>query len=419
MRSWKRLRLKNTINGAKNGVWGNDPDGDGDTKVIRVADFDRNTLTVSYVPTLRSIAKEELRGREINFGDLIIEKSGGGDKQPVGAVVSSCIRDPCTCSNFLAILRPRAEFHNRFLVYLHYTIYSSGKLWVAIKQTTGIQNLDLNSYLNIEVKIPSHFTQTKIANFLDRKTEELDQLIAAKKKLLALLDEKKRALIARAVTRGLNSDVPLKNSGVPWLGMIPEHWEVDRITRVFRERDERNNPNLPLLTVSIHSGVTLRELSKDKIEQRAEDFNSYKVARKNDISFNKMRMWQGAVGVVPADGLVSPDYVVAFSMPDVCIEYFGMLFKITNFSSECACRSHGIVWDRLRLYWDEFKDISIPVPPLKEQRLIVDNVTQQTSLLDGLIQKTESTISLLQERRAALISAAVTGKLDEEILNAN
>ncbi len=282
----------------------------------------------------------------------------------------------------------------------------------------GIPHVNGEFVDNIALSIPPLETQTKIADYLDRKTAELDQLIAAKKNLLKLLDEKKRALIARAATRGLNPDAPLKDSGIPWLGMIPEHWEVERVTNLFRERDERGRPDLPLLVVSIHSGVTLREFSTDKIEQQAADSNTYKVALKDDISFNKMRMWQGAVGCVPCDGLVSPDYVVAAPSEGVCSDYYGMLFKCPRFSDESACRSHGIVWDRLRLYWDEFKDISVPVPPISEQRDIVDGINKQLSQFKELKSVTEKTITLLQERRTALISAAVTGKLGEEVLNA-
>lgn len=283
---------------------------------------------------------------------------------------------------------------------------------------TTRQILSRDDFNSTIVVIPPLQTQIKIADYLDRKTAELDQLIGAKQRLLKLLDEKKRALIARAVTRGLNPDVPLKESGIPWLGMIPTHWQLKRITTLFKERDERGRPELPLLVVSIHSGVTLREFSNDKIEQQATDFNTYKVALKGDISFNKMRMWQGAVGCVPCDGLVSPDYVVAEPCENISTDYYGMLFKTPMFSDESACRSHGIVWDRLRLYWDEFKDISVPVPPFAEQKNIVVEVNSQQDKLNKLKSITENTLTLLQERRTALISAAVTGKLCDEILNA-
>lgn len=182
----------------------------------------------------------------------------------------------------------------------------------------------------------------------------------------------------------------------------------------YSERDERGQSELPLLEVSIHGGVKLREFSTERIEQVAADFNSYKVARQDDISFNKMRMWQGAVGCVPCDGLVSPDYVVAQPTASLSSEYYGLMFQTPALSAEAGRRSHGIVWDRSRLYWDEFRDISVPVPPLKEQIAIVEFVRAEVSKLDSFVTATKRTIALLQERRTSLISAAISGQLNLE-----
>nr|WP_319491003.1 restriction endonuclease subunit S [uncultured Desulfobacter sp.] len=330
------------------------------------------------------------------------------------------------CGNIHLVLKDFWASEHAFVVYpnkkfsLRYGMYLLTALNLnqyAIRTAQPLLNTEAVVTQNSSWPV-SFEKQSIIANYLDKKTAEIDRLITAKKNLLSLLDEKKQAVIAHAVTRGLDPDVGLKDSGIPWLGLIPEHWKVERVTNYFEERDDRCRPELPLLVVSIHSGVSLRKLSQDKIEQRAEDYNSYKVALKNDIVFNKMRMWQGAVGAVPCDGLVSPDYVVAYPSEHINSNFFGMLFKTGRFSDECGSRSHGIVWDRLRLYWDEFKDISIPIPPLEEQQQIVIKVKRQTAQISDLKKATEKTISLLQERRAALISAAVTGKIDQEVLDA-
>jgi type I restriction enzyme S subunit len=236
--------------------------------------------------------------------------------------------------------------------------------------------------------------------------------VAAKERVLGLVAEKRRALITRAVTRSLDPTVSLRDSGIPWFGEIPAHWETRRVAWLFRDRDERGEPDLPLLEVSINTGVILREFSDDRIEGTASDFNSYKVARKGDIAFNKMRMWQGAVGVAPQDGLVSPDYTVADPSGALSSDYAGQLFRTEMFSAECARWSHGIVWDRLRLYWEGFRDIEVPLPPLSEQHAIVAHIAKETAKLDALREATERTIGLLKERRATLIAAAVTGKLN-------
>ncbi len=230
--------------------------------------------------------------------------------------------------------------------------------------------------------------------------------------MLDLLAEKRQALITRAVNRGLGPSNPYRESGVAWLGEIPAHWEVRKIAWLFQQRDHRGEPNLRLLEVSLKTGVVAREFSDQRIESTAADFNTYKVARRGDVVFNKMRMWQGAVGVAPEDGLVSPDYVVAEPVGPLTSAYANMLFQTAAFSAECARHSHGIVWDRLRLYWAGFRDIEVPLPPVQEQVEIVERIAFETKRLDELSEATERTIVLLKERRTALIAAAVTGQID-------
>ena len=265
---------------------------------------------------------------------------------------------------------------------------------------------------SIRLPFPPLPQQRAIADYLDRETARLDALVAAKERVLGLLAEKRRALITRAVTRGLNPRAPLRDSGIPWLGEIPAHWKVRRIAWLFQERDERGHPDLRLLEVSINTGVVTREFSDERIETTAADFNTYKVARRSDVVFNKMRMWQGAVGVAPEDGLVSPDYVVAEPVGPLSSAYANMLFHTAAFSAECARHSHGIVWDRLRLYWTGFRDIEVPLPPVQEQVEIVEKIAFEIKRLDELSKSTERTIALLKERRASLIAAAVTGQLE-------
>lgn len=267
---------------------------------------------------------------------------------------------------------------------------------------------------NMVIETTSFEEQGVIADYLDCETARLDALVAAKERVLGLLAEKRRALISQAVTRGLDPLAPLRESGIPWLGKIPAHWETRRVAWLFRERDERGEPDLPLLEVSIKAGVVLREFSEERIESTAADFNSYKVARQGDVVFNKMRMWQGAVGVAPQDGLVSPDYVVAAPTGPLLPEYAGLLFRTETFSAECARRSHGIVWDRLRLYWEGFREIEVPLPSTEIQADIAAFISKGTAKLDSLRSATDRTIVLLKERRAALIASAVTGQIDLE-----
>ena len=316
------------------------------------------------------------------------------------------------CTTELLVMEPRA-IQARFLRYICLSRYFID----AVDGSTfgsKMPRADWDFIGSMPVPLPGELAQTSIANYLDQETERLDALVEAKKRVLRLLTEKRRALITRAAMLGLESNIALRNSGIPWLGEIPANWETARVAWLFRERDERGRPDLPLLEVSINSGVVLREFSEDRIEGTAADFNTYKVARSGDIVFNKMRMWQGAVGVAPQDGLVSPDYVVAAPCGPLSSQYAGLLFRTEAFSAECARRSHGIAWDRLRLYWEGFRDIEVPIPPQTVQAEIVECIGVETGKLDAVRSATERTIVLLKERRAALITAAVTGQIEVE-----
>ena len=314
------------------------------------------------------------------------------------------------CSTELLPLRPE-KIEPRFGLYV---ILSQRFINVVDASTFGskMPRADWEFIGNVPIPLPSHAQQLRIAHFLDSETAGIDALVAAKQRLLDRLLEKRQAIVAEIVMRGLNPVAPLRPSGVDWLGDIPTHWKVRRIATLFTQRDERNQPELPLLEVSINAGVIIREFSTDKIEGTASDFNTYKVARRGDIAFNKMRMWQGAVGVAPVDGLVSPDYTVAKA--DACLrpDFASLLFRTPSFSAECGRNSQGITWDRLRLYWDGFRDIFMPLPPLVEQDAILEAIQAATTKIDRLRTATEHSITLLKERRGALIAAAVSGQIE-------
>jgi type I restriction enzyme S subunit len=343
-------------------------------------------------------------------GDVVVAKITPCFENGKGAVIRGTLGGVGFGTTELHVLTPGPELDGRFLYYV--TVSSLfrklGEAWMT--GAAGQKRVPEDFVRDFQTPVPPLPHQRSIADYLDRETAQLDALVGAKDYLLRLLAEKRSALITHAVTRGLVHQTRLRDSGIPWLGEIPAVWETRRAAWLFRERNERGEADLPLLEVSINAGVVLREFSVERIENTAADFNTYKVARQGDIAFNKMRMWQGAVGVAPQDGLVSPDYVVAAPMGPLSPQYAGLLFRTDMFSAECARRSHGIVWDRLRLYWEGFREIELPLPGAADQRAIVAYVAEETGKLDMLRAATERTIRLLKERRGALITAAVTGQ---------
>jgi len=156
-----------------------------------------------------------------------------------------------------------------------------------------------------------------------------------------------------------------------------------------------------------------KEVDQDGRPRRLiEDRGLYKVAKSGDIAYNMMRMWQGAVGVVPEDGLVSPAYVVAQPYAGINTTYYMMLFRTDACKSDGITRSRGIVDDRNRLYWESFKDLRVPVPPHAEQNRIATVIVDETQALERSIATVRTEISFLHEYRTRLIADVVTGKLD-------
>jgi type I restriction enzyme S subunit len=330
-------------------------------------------------------------------------------RAPIGQL--AVLAEPACSNQGCFLLTPRSEQDSRY--YYYWLATQADRLQVLGRGSTFME-LSTDELKSLQVPESPPQQQRSIADYLDRETARIDALVAAKERVLDLLAEKRRAVITQAVTRGLDPHAPLRNSGISWLGEIPAHWETRRIAWLFRERDERGEPDLPLLEVSINYGVILREFSEKRIESTAADFNTYKVARRGDVVFNKMRMWQGAVGVASEDGLVSPDYVVAVPTGPLSSSYASLLFRTGAFSAECARHSHGIVWDRLRLYWEGFRDIEVPLPPDEEQGGICKQVDERVRRLDELGDATQRTVALLKERRSALIAAAITGQIEVE-----
>ncbi len=210
----------------------------------------------------------------------------------------------------------------------------------------------------------------------------------------------------------LNPYPVMKDSGVEWLGEVPEHWEVRRNGRLFEQRNQTGFSALPILEVSLNTGVRVRDFENTTRKQVMSDRGAYKRAAMGDIAYNMMRMWQGAVGVAPVDGLVSPAYVVAQPFPDTEPRFFSYLFRTAAYMAEVDKYSHGIVKDRNRLYWHEFKQMSSVFPLPEEQKAIADFLDAHARRVNRLIRAKQKLIGLLEEQKQAIIHCAVTRGLD-------
>jgi hypothetical protein len=199
---WDVKRLKNSINCSKNGIWGDEEKFDeNDMYCLRVADFNRTNFTISETNlTIRNINSKDYENRKLKKGDLLLEKSGGGDKQPVGFVVLNTVARKSVCSNFIAQLKLAENMNAQFWVYFHQFLYSLRINVRSIKQSTGIQNLDETLYFNELACYPPFKEQTAIADYLDQETAKIDRLCDTVNQTIGRLKEYRTALITQTVT---------------------------------------------------------------------------------------------------------------------------------------------------------------------------------------------------------------------------
>ncbi|OAI08254.1 restriction endonuclease subunit S [Methylomonas methanica] len=206
-----------------------------------------------------------------------------------------------------------------------------------------------------------------------------------------------------------------RDSGLPWVPEIPEGWQVLRNGRLFAHRVQTGFPDLPILEVSLRTGVRVRDMENLKRKQVMSQKEKYKRAAKGDIAYNMMRMWQGALGAAPVDGLVSPAYVVASPFPEANSAYYSYLFRTAAYMREVNKFSRGIVSDRNRLYWDEFKQMPSLLPPRDEQEQIVAYLRVQDAHIARFIKAKRELIKLLIEQKLQIIDQAVTRGLDPSV----
>ena len=418
-RHWEMKKIKNTQSDLLGGVWGEEPEGnENDIYCIRVADFNYEQLTIStHNLTLRNIPLKEKDKRILSSNDLLVEKSGGGEKSPVGKTVifNAEIPRQSVTSNFITKFTAKSDScFPKYLLYCLCFLYHIGLTRKHIKQTTGIQNLDIDSYFQERIPLPSLVEQTKIANFLDRKTEQIDELIRIKERRIELLHEQRTALINQAVTKGLDPNVEMKPSGVEWIGEIPKNWEVRRNKRIFHERDDRSATGKEeLLTVSHITGVSPRSEKKNVGMFLAETLKGYKHCSVGNLVINTMWAWMGALGISTFDGIVSPSYnVYQLKSSEYLPRYYDYLYHTPNHVNEIIRWSKGIWSSRWRLYPDAFFNMYTITPTFREQTQIANFLDQKTKQIDELITDEQRKIELLREYRQSLISEAVTGKID-------
>ncbi len=279
--------------------------------------------------------------------------------------------------------------------------------------SSSMQNLGQDDFRTLLFVEPPVAEQTQIARFLDHETARIDALIEEQQRLIELLKEKRQAVISHAVTKGLDPTVAMKDSGAEWLGEVPAHWEVLATKRFFRMVVDPapDDNDFELLSVYTEIGVRPRKDLEQK-GNKASTTDGYWRVKKGDLIVNKLLAWMGAVGYSDYDGVTSPAYDILRPSRQLSPKFYHYTFRGKPAQQEFKRWSRGIMEMRLRLYFDELGRISMPFPPPNEQENIVAYIEVMETKFDSLGQAASEQIRFLSERRSALISAAVTGKID-------
>lgn len=309
-------------------------------------------------------------------------------------------------------LRAKKMLNPKFFDYYFKTQYWSMAMFAHGKGVSYDNRWTINAdgVKNYEIPIPSFEEQNNIVSAINDALCKVDALIANQEAQIEKLKAYKQSLITEVVTKGLDPNVPMKDSGVEWIGCIPQHWETIRIKYLLNERKERSaDGHKEPLSMSQKVGlVPTKEL--DMIPNMASSFIGAKLTYVDDLVFNKLKAHLGVFSVLKYDGLVSPDYAVYFSTGKANLKYLEYLFKTPQCISEFRKRSTGIAAGLTRLYTDGLFSIECPYPSLGEQGRIVEYLSQELTKVDRLIQIKQAKIEKLNQYKKSLIYEYVTGK---------
>jgi len=296
------------------------------------------------------------------------------------------------------------------------TLSAAGKAYLDAQCYGGTKiQLSLDDVANLPVSVPPVAEQRALIAFLDRETGKIDALVAEQERLIALLKEKRQAVISHAVTKGLNPAAPMKDSGVEWLGQIPAHWEVRSFGSCVMiaegQVDPRGEPFASMVLIApnhIESG-TGRLLELESAAEQGAESGKYQFEA-GAVLYSKIRPALAKVAVAPQAGLCSADMYPLTPREVLSPAYLARLMLSPGFTAWAVLESDRVAMPKINR--EKLSALRLPVPPIHEQAEILSEVDRKCTQIDALVDQAELAIGLFAERRAALISAAVTGKID-------
>lgn len=277
----------------------------------------------------------------------------------------------------------------------------------------GQWDLNPNALKTIPFFLPPLAEQEKIVSYLEGKTSKIDAYVAEKEKEILLLQELKQKTIADAVTKGLNPNVKMKDSGISWIGMIPEHWETKRIASLFTGKVNANSDFRYKHAFKFNYGTLVPKNEVGDAEEYRDVYVKYSVIQEGDILINGLNLnydfISQRVAITPSDGIITSAYVVARPRTGTNGHYYTYLFKTMDSMKLFHGMGTGI---RLTLSFDELKKQLVIVPPQDEQRAIVSYIEEKCQKIDRLMTELQAEIDYMKEYKQRLIADCVTGQVN-------
>ena len=346
---------------------------------------------------------------EIQPGNILICRLG----EPVArACLAPQLGKRMITSVDVCILKPREDVNAKFVVYCMSSHRYLGYVGSLVRGSTR-NRVSRSMLAAFQIPLPPLPEQRTMVRYLDHVDRRIRRYVAAKEKLVGLLEEERQAVVNRAVTRGLDPNVRLKPSGVEWLGDVPEHWELRRLASVSRPKSVVNQRHRELLSVYLNIGVVrFSEMDERRTNPTSQDLSNYQAVDPGDLVLNNQQAWRGSVGVANLKGIVSPAYLVLSLSSRLDSIFANLLFRDRLMVGQYVTCSKGVGTIQRNLYWPYLKQVITLLPPLPEQQAIVEYLDKATANIDEAIARARRQIELLQEYRTRLIADVVTGKLD-------
>jgi type I restriction enzyme S subunit len=400
---WEERRLKTLVT-CNDEALSEKLDKDTEIQYVEIGDVDQiNGIKNS---TFYKFKDAPSRARRITrVGDIIISTV----RTYLKAIAYIDKQDLIVSTGF-AVLRPQ----NVLPRFLAYATMCDGFTTEVLRYSIGISYpaISSNDLLGLKIALPPRPEQEIIVSYLENKTSKIDAYVADKEKEIQLLQELKQETIAEAVTKGLNPNVKMKDSGISWIGMIPKHWEIKRAKYMFIKNKRNRRPEDEVITCFRDGQVTLRKNRRLTGFTESEKYDGYQGIRKGDLVIHQMDAFAGSIGVSDSDGMGTSVYHCCTPIGDYNVYYYAFLIRQMALSGFIQSLYKGIRERSSDFSFPVFGNQYLVIPPRTEQNEIVANIEEKCQKIDTLITEFQAEIDYLKEYKQRLIADVVTGQVN-------